>query len=1025
MIPKETVEKILAAANIKEVIEDFVPLTKQGASYYGKCPKCDKSGKGKGLMVTPGKGIFKCFSCAWGGKSPVNFLMDSQNKDYPESLKYLADKFHIIYEDVAEPKGPQKKGGKKQETYRDRQLKASGLSDADQKATVVVDEKTTKIVDVFQSGTLDQYGNIVPGDDMIIYYYDLLGNPTMYQPPKPNRRKHLYRVRWQNPDLHLDKNEKPVKYKSPFGSGSHLYIPQAIRNAYADGRVISRLFIQEGEKKAEKASKHGMLSVGIMGINNIGQQNKLPYELQLIVQKCHVKEVIFVLDSDWDHLSDHLDPTKPVESRPKSFFTAVRNFRDYFRTFNNLGIFIETYFATIKSEKDKGIDDLLTMTLKGNEKELLDDFNFCTNEKSGEGKHVNCNKITTETDGKILEYWKLNRLEDFCEKYHDTLIELKEFTYGKHRWKFDETGKPVLSQPLLDDETFWSMETWETKAGVKTRYSFDYENAYNFLRNRGYGRIMMASGVYMFANVLNRVVTIVEAYEIKDFVMQLAKEICPKDIRNMLYRGGKMYFGPDSMGNLDFFYPTFEVADKNYQNLFFKDKYVKITAETIDIKPLTDMQNYVWSDKIKDFDFQLLQEKQPFMEFSQITDEVLEKMRSSGRDTEGLEIHKGKWSSDLSETAMKSHFVNFLIHTSDFYWREAVDEHFDPETGKYSRTLKKENKQSMEEQLETSLHFISKVTAIGYLLHKYRNSSCEKAVIAEDGKMGEVGDSNGRTGKSLIGKAIGKIIPQVVINGKNSKLTEDQFLFEEVTEKTDNIFIDDVRANVDFEFFFPIITGMMTINAKAEKKFTLPESEMPKLYITTNHSINGQTASFKDRQALIAFSDYYNDNYKPLDDFGTNFFDEWDHEQWNLFYNFMVYCLQMYLRHGIISPPTERLERRRLRQFIGEDFLTWADSYYGLSDDIDADYSDSDHINFRIIRQDLYNDFLDKTPNQRKFVQPYRFKKKILAYCQYRGLQFNPAAFDKQGRPGGDDKSGGVEYFTLANRKFSEKYNTL
>ncbi len=140
------------------------------------------------------------------------------------------------------------------------------------------------------------------------------------------------------------------------------------------------------------------------------------------------------------------------------------------------------------------------------------------------------------------------------------------------------------------------------------------------------------------------------------------------------------------------------------------------------------------------------------------------------------------------------------------------------------------------------------------------------------------------------------MIPQVYIGGKSKDLTEDPFLFEEVTEKSKNIFIDDVRANVDFEFFFPVITGRMTINCKGIGKFTLPEKDTPKLYITTNHAINGSTASFRDRQALIAFSDFYSDDYKPIDDFGNNFFEEWDEKQWNLFYNFMAACLQLYFK---------------------------------------------------------------------------------------------------------------------------------
>ena len=69
-------------------------------------------------------------------------------------------------------------------------------------------------------------------------------------------------------------------------------------------------------------------------------------------------------------------------------------------------------------------------------------------------------------------------------------------------------------------------------------------------------------------------------------------------------------------------------------------------------------------------------------------------------------------------------------------------------------------------------------------------------------------------GKSIIGFAVGNVIPQVYIGAKSKELENDLFIFEEVSEKTDNIFLDDVRANVDFEFFFPVITGKLTVNPK-------------------------------------------------------------------------------------------------------------------------------------------------------------------------------------------------------------------
>ena len=81
-------------------------------------------------------------------------------------------------------------------------------------------------------------------------------------------------------------------------------------------------------------------------------------------------------------------------------------------------------------------------------------------------------------------------------------------------------------------------------------------------------------------------------------------------------------------------------------------------------------------------------------------------------------------------------------------------------------------------------------------------------------------------------------------------------------------------------------------------------------------------------QWIIAFSDYYNDNFSPLDDFGQLFFDEWDFEQWNLFWNLLATCVQLYLKHGYVASPGERIEIRKLRQEMTEEFLSWAEEYF-------------------------------------------------------------------------------------------------
>jgi hypothetical protein len=1033
-IPKTTIESILAVAKIEDVAGQLYTLKKSGSSLVCQCPLCgQEAAKGKGMKITPGKGFYKCFSCGAGGKSPVNFLMETQGMKYPEAIKWLGDFYNIEVTDEREVKGPQRRERKTAPTFRDRQLEASGLTNEDQLALVWVDEETQKEVDVFEAATRADDGRIIDGDDMLIWYYDLNGKPIDYVPPKSSKKQRLWRFRWQIPDLHRDKSGRPMKYTSPYGSGSHLFIPEIVRRAYHDARVIKRLYIQEGEKKALKACKHGIFSVGVMGIQNIGYQGKLPYELQLLVQRCQIQEVVFVLDSDYNHLSNELKPGTRVDQRPLSFYYAVRAFRDYFRTFTNMGIYLELYFAHIKDNDagDKGLDDLLANSLKEKENELPADFDHAMNEKDGQGKWVNAYKISTITDIKLLEYWTLHSAEAFAEKYKDQLQELVEFQIGKHKWKFDDAGKLIPAQPLQEDERYYMKEVHETKSGFEiVQYKFKYMYCYNFLNRRGFGRFRQANNADCFVYINNKVVDQVDSYYMRDFVTEFTKEIADRselvDVMDMLYRGGKMYLGPDSLSNLSYVYPHFEVADKTFQYIYFREKVWKITAQGIEERNYSELEHFVWKDKVIDMDAKAVIPSYPeasgikssdFIDVSRIDAETV-RVHAKVMD---LSPFMGQYFVHFSEQAEQCHFAKFLWNTSEFFWRKLLD----PAT----RNPLRNDERTPDEVFETSLHFVSKMTAIGYLLHKYRDKSCEKAVVAMDGKISEVGESNGRTGKSIVGTAIGKVIPQSYIGAKSKDLTSDPFIWEEVSEKTENVFLDDVRANVDFEFFFPVITGQMTINAKAQKKFTLPEANTPKIFITTNHAINGNSASFRDRQFLVAFSDWYNDMHKPLDDFGINFFTEWDEKQWTLFYNFMASCLQLYFkaqslgwginRSGLIAPPTERLDRRRLRQYIGENFLTWADEYFSIAEDQDVSEIISNNLNNPIPRKELYDNYLDRNPNDRKYVTTHIFKKKVKAWCEYRGLIFNPHKRDDHGRPGLDDKAGGIEYFMIGNRDVS------
>lgn len=974
----------LSNSHLISIISDFYEVKKSGRAQKIVCPFCQEQ-----MEINNSKSIWKCFHCDKGGKGAISFIMEAKNFEYMEAVQHIATKFGINLDENEKQKTAAGKNKHLTKSFCDAQLESSGLTKEDISASTFNEFTGVKSkVQTFVRGTIDQYGRLLEnqGDDMIIRYFDLAGKEITYIPDKGNNPKAFYRIRFQFPEQHLDKYGNPMKYRSPAGSGVHIYIPERIRQLFQQKRKIKRLFIQEGEKKSEKATKHGILSIGVTGIHALAQNGHLPSDLQMIVTQCEVDEVVFILDSDWDLISGKIKPIDDCQRRPRTFYIAVKNYRDYFKTFYNSGLKIKILFGYIKKGYEKGIDDLLSGTLKNKEADLLDEIDKILNSKEKEGDFIKIHEIDAASDLELQKIWDLDNAKNFAERHRQILEALPEFMIHRHKWRFRE-GKFESAQPIEENEQYWEEVQKTDRQGNKIAsfMQFRYVRALNFLFNRGFGRIQMANKDLKIVRVVNKVVEQKEHFEIHDFICDFTKQIDRNDVLEILYRGLHQYLGPMILNRLEQINPVFERASKKHQFLYFSNFALKITADAIETIALTEIENYIWEDHIIKFTAEKLQ---PLFNIQY----------SESADAD----QPGAFDFEITSLGKKCHFLQFIINTSDFTWRQR-NANLEIEPG---------------EEKEKSMHIVAKLCAIGYLLHTYKDPTTSKAIICMDGRNSEIGDSNGRSGKSLWALAPGMIYPQKYVGGKSRNLTDDNFLYDGIDEKTKTILFDDVRANVDFEHFFPLITGNLLVNMKGGKRFTLSFEDTPKAIFTTNFAINGEGSSFRDRQWLLAFSDFYNEKHKPIDDFGVPFFREWDFEQWNLFYNLMSECIQLYFKYGCIESPSERVTTRKLRQIMGETFLLWAEEFY----------SSEDNINMRLERQSVYTNFIDKFPEQRKFITPTHFKKKLKAFCEYKKYRYNPQkldpvtnipiAFDKDGLPILDDKTGGVEYITIANEEF-------
>jgi len=1009
LIKDYCIKEIETKGDIVEVIRPFVKLKRSGANHKGDCPFCN--GKEK-FSINPKKNLWKCFSCDAGGSGYLTFVKRMKNFSWPEVWQFMAGELNIVleYEEDIKPMNqkpapkPSEKKAPKQLTFRDEQLKASGLDESDQKFKRQLDtggKDDYAMMDRYQSATINKKWEIVPGDDMILHYMNLDGRPMTYQKERSTKDHPLIRVRWSNPNLHLDKKDKPIKYQSPYGSTNAVWINEVIRDRFQKRLPIKSLFVTEGEKKADKATKHDIYSIGVMGIHNVAHEKQLAPEFQWIIKNCDTENVIFFVDADWNDLGESLD--KGVDYRPRTFFSAVRNFRDYFYAFNNVGISLNIYFAFPNPEHgQKGLDDLLTNVLAGKEDLLKKDIDAAMISSTGEGKYVTCHKITSIGDFKLKEYFFLDNLQNFVDHHKDKLKDKKMFVLGGEKYKFSNlvdnpdlpAGTLMLAMPLEKDEEYWDEEIIERKSGPKTILRFNHTRCYRFLNKRNFGRLKFKGTGTRYIRIDGNIVSEIEHSDIRDFVVDFTENKLEKaNLLESLYRAAQ-HLGPISLTNLKFITPQFPKSMKGLQYLYFGETFWRINAEGIKEEPLNNLAGHVWQDKLIDFNAKRM--------------EPLVKVTSSKVD--GKNIYDVIFPDGA--TKPDSDFLAYLWNASNFFWEqtgEGYAQKKDP-SGKLRRNL------DDFEIYDQKLHFISKLSAIGYLLHSHYDDATRKMVIAMDGKQSEVGKSNGRTGKSLLGRMLKHVVPVVVINGKKKDLAEDRFVFGKVTEKTNIVFIDDMRVNVDIEFFFNYITGEWDVQEKGQISITIPENDSPKILGTTNHALNGEGGSFRARLHFIAFSDFYSENHSPQDEHGCLFYKEWDYDQKNAFFNAIGCCLQIYFEHGLVNPPMELIEDRRLRQQLGETFLDWANQYFDPERKSGVD--GLVNLDRQILRSEMTEDFYSYDLNNKKYTDIRKFKEKIKQYCAYKKYVFNPL------KDGEDHKSNGQEYFTVARSKTSMKDET-
>lgn len=991
------VDNVIKGADIR----DFIPGCKRKVEQMVECPFCGK--KKLSVVHKSGKNFAHCFACEKGFSNAVDAVMHYEKLEFLPALEKVAKESNIILtprevtrsEKIAAAKKRQK------ESFCAAQLAASGLTPEDVVAKVVNKDGSEDWVVPFISGgvtppfTVNEYG-----DEMLIRYFGLDGKPKFYT-PKNSRTLHPYvRVRWSNPAAHTDEAGKEMKYKTPAGAPSQIYIPQIIRDKYQKGEHIDTLFLQEGEKKAEKACKHGMLSVGMQGINNFGtQEGGLLADIQYIIKTCSVNNVVLIMDSDWQDLHRNIISGDNITKRPNSFAKAVIKYKAFIRSLERLGYAVDIYWGHVNKNEagDKGVDDLLVGSMKGQEDKLMDFVRDAMLAHDGRSTWFNIHKITTVNDRQIEDFWLLNDTAEFYKLHAERLKDVDTFRIRNIAYKV-ENGELVQLNRYSNDIDIYSI-AYDSKDNPKV--IFNEPECFKFLKDNGFARLRNVqedgTSTYDLVQIDNGIIERCNGIAVRDFVQDYIEASTKKNIvLKFFYAKLSALLADKQLERLSRIDDVFNDFRPEAQNLYYNDGAVSVTA--YDITPQQPLVN-VWRTRIVPRRFRRVP--------------IVKNIQKEGED----------FFFELSPEAGNCQFFQYLCKTSiNAFPHDRVRE------------------MTAEEMRDYGQHLINKITAIGYLLCDYKWFSERKCVVIQDHRMAEVGASNGGSGKSLIGNAIAQVTVQTFIDGKADD--SGQFFFQNVTQATRNIFIDDIRTNFNFKRIYTMITADSTIERKNTNPLILKNAVSPKILLTTNHTINGFEEDATRRRIIFCeMSEWYNPDHTIADEFGCNFFQDWDEEQWVLFDNFMAECLMYYLRSrqlgwsksngcGALPPPMDNIELRSLRQEMSEVLFQWAEEYYDPS---------GTKLNYRLSRKEVFADFNMYAGNMRHGVNSANFRRKIEKYVRYKGYHLNIMRKNKDGQYfsdspaaegfgsfiGGDDKTGGTEYITVTSDPTIEPKNKL
>ena len=468
---------------------------------------------------------------------------------------------------------------------------------------------------------------------------------------------------------------------------------------------------------------------------------------------------------------------------------------------------------------------------------------------------------------------------------------------------------------------------WYEKQTKKDGFSLfiDSSKFYTFLDEIGFSKLIydVSSKESLLIHKIGKIIIDVDTSFIINYIYHTVFEVLPfhissnftiDSLKNKFLTGLNSYLNDVKLNILKRNVLNFLHDSANVSYHFFSNGFVEITKDQTILKTYDMLPDHIWRTQIKEHNISINSDESAFnnSNFYKWSKNINSKRITTNEELESQEhcidmVQHFKMDEDMEIILNQLNSIDSNFYTPKDFPKELAN-FYKEEKELFEMYLAYKNENFIIDSNFEEERFKRWKWCTGRMLHNYKTSSNRKAIILTESYVGE--KPQGRTGKGLTIKAISKLRNVLILDGKNINFNSS-FAFQNVKPDTDLIYIDDViggfkgrneSKNFNFETLYSAISEGVSYEGKFKERVNMTPEESPNFIISTNYSISGDSESNKGRKIDLELHNYYDSYLTPDKHFKGYFFDNWNNDEWNMFYNYMFNCVAFYLQDSKIIP---------------------------------------------------------------------------------------------------------------------------